>query len=94
MLLTILFLLFQGFCELIPHNLIQIFDERELEVGRRGIFHKYFNLHFCQVTTSMVSLWKSHVSSNTTTKTFCLSLTCHLASGRGGHLCVCVMKLP
>ena len=29
----ILFFYFQGFCELIPHNLIQIFDERELEVN-------------------------------------------------------------
>ena len=27
------FFYFQGFCELIPHNLIQIFDERELEVN-------------------------------------------------------------
>ena len=29
---------FQGFSELIPHNLIQIFDERELEVKRSFFF--------------------------------------------------------
>lgn len=50
---------FQGFSELIPHNLIQIFDERELEV-KRSLF--FFILHgkrtfFYLTTCSLSRLW-------------------------------------